>query len=54
MADVERASAVGEATADDTADGRAAIRDGEQVEGEVIRDAFGYGAHVEIGQALLS
>lgn len=52
--DVERASAVGEVATDDTTDGRAAIRDSEQVEGEVIRDAFGYGAHVEIGQALLS
>ena len=38
--DVERASAVGEVIADDTANGRAAIRDGKQVEGKVIRYAL--------------
>ena len=43
---------VGEDPADYSAHCRTSVCNGQEIEGEVLGDAFGHGAHVDIGENL--
>ena len=43
---------VGEDPADYSAHCRTSVRNGQEIEGEILGDAFGHGAHVDIGKNL--